>query len=232
MRAQPALAPRTALTPAIAAIHASGSWMNALDEGRDTLRAMGGVQHFTADQEIFADGDDAELFFKVVSGVVRTCKFLSDGRRQIEAFYGAGDVFGFEAGERYSLTAEAVSDCNLVSYRRRSVQAAAPRDEILSGQLISYAMHSVAHAQKHAFLLGRRSAAEKVASFLLDWAPRSGGALVTLAMSRQDIADYLGLTIETVSRTLSQMERDGLIIIPSAREIRLVGRQALEDLTA
>ena len=135
MRVQPALAPRTTLSPAVAAFHSRGSWMNALDEGRDTLRAVGGVQHFTPDQEIFADGDDAELFFKVVSGVVRTCKFLSDGRRQIEAFYAAGDVFGFEAGEIYSVTAEAVSDCNLVSYRRRSVQAAAPRDEILSGHI-------------------------------------------------------------------------------------------------
>ena len=231
MRAQTALSTRGTASPAIAAIHA-GSWMNALDEGRDALRAVGGVQRFTADQEIFAEGDSAEVFFKVESGVVRTCKFLSDGRRQIEAFYVAGDVFGLEAGDHYSLSAEAVSACNLISYRRRSVEAAAPRDEILAVQLISYAMHSIAGAQKHALLLGRRSAAEKVASFLLDWSRRSKGALITLAMSRQDIADFLGLTIETVSRTLSQMERDGLIIIPSAREIRLVNRQVLEDLTA
>jgi CRP/FNR family nitrogen fixation transcriptional regulator len=204
-------------------------WMNALDEGREALKA-GAVQRFGQDQEIFAEGNEAELFFRVVSGVVRTCKFLSDGRRQIEAFYGPGDVFGFELGELRSLSAEAVSDCNLVAYRRRGVEAAAPRDEILSRQLLSFAMHSVASAQGHALLLGRRSAAEKVAVFLLECPLRNG--IISLAMSRQDIADYLGLTIETVSRTLSQMERDRLIEIPNARQILLKNRDALEDLIA
>lgn len=206
------------------------SWVAALDEGRDTLR-VGAVLHFGADREIFTEGAGAETFYKVVSGTVRTCKFLSDGRRQIEAFYTAGDVFGFEMAEAHLLSAEAVTECNLVAYRRKGVEAAAMQDSVLARQLFSYAMHSVTSAQTHAFLLGRRAAAEKVAVFLLGWAGRGAAtATVELPMSRQDMADYLGLTIETVSRTLSQMEREGLIAIPNARQIRLLRREALEDL--
>ena len=227
MLAQSATRVSTSVLPA-----ARPSWMAALDEGRDTLRA-GAIQHFGPDREIFAEGDNAETFYKVVSGTVRTCKFLSDGRRQIEAFYTAGDVFGFEVGDAHLLTAEAVSECNLIAYRRRGVEAAAMQDGVLARQLFSYAMHSVTNAQTHAFLLGRRAAAEKVAVFLIGWASRNGAELaIDLPMSRQDMADYLGLTIETVSRTLSQMERERIIAIPNARQIRLLRREALEDLTA
>jgi len=208
------------------------SWIAALDEGRDALRA-GAVLHFRPDREIFADGDSADVFFKVVSGTVRTCKFLSDGRRQIEAFYGPGDVFGFEPNGVHRLSAEAVSECNLIAYRRRGVEAALIEDGELARQLLNYALHSATDAQAHAFLLGRRAAAEKVAAFLLEWAARDGAAaVIALPMSRQDMADYLGLTIETVSRTLSQFERDGLISIPNARQIRVLSREALENLTA
>lgn len=220
---------RTVLSPA-AALVARTSAIAALDEGREVLR-VGAVSHIVADREVFAEGDAPDVFFKIVSGTVRTCKFLSDGRRQIEAFYTAGDVFGFELEEARTLGAEAVSDCNLITYRRRGVEAAALHDETLARQLLSYAMQGVGHAQKHAFLLGRRAAVEKVATFLLTWAARHGRhGQLELPMSRQDMADYMGLTIETVSRTLSQMERDGLIAIPNARQIRLLSRQALEDL--
>jgi CRP/FNR family nitrogen fixation transcriptional regulator len=208
------------------------SWMAALDGQGDALRA-GAVQHFHADQEIFCEGDGADLFFKVVSGTIRTCKFLSDGRRQIEAFYSEGEVFGFELAGAHRFSAEAVSDCNLIAYRRRGVEAAALQDRELSRQLLSYALHSATDAQAHAFLLGRRAAAEKVAAFLLDWAQRRGETQnISLPMSRQDMGDYLGLTIETVSRTLSQFERDGLIAIPNARHIRLLRKEMLEELVA
>ena len=224
MLAQTATRISTPVQPA-----ARPSWVAALDEGRDTLRA-GAVLHFGADREIFAEGDGAETFYKVVSGTVRTCKFLNDGRRQIEAFYTAGEVFGFEMDDVHLLSAEAVTECNLIAYRRKGVEMAATQDSVLARQLFSYAMHSVTSAQTHAFLLGRRAAAEKVAVFLLGWTGRSAAAAIELPMSRQDMADYLGLTIETVSRTLSQMEREGLIAIPNARQIRLLRREALEEL--
>jgi CRP/FNR family transcriptional regulator, nitrogen fixation regulation protein len=202
-------------------------------ERGSALGMAGAVLHFGQDREIYSEGADADLFFKVVSGVVRTCKFLSDGRRQIDAFYKAGDVFGFELGGQHGLWAEAVCDCTLVSYRRRGLETLAANDGGLMAQLFSYAMQSLARAQEHALLLGRRSATEKVAAFLIDCVDESaGGKIVNLAMTRQDIADYLGLTIETVSRTLSQLERDALIEIPAARQIHLKNPSALRELNA
>lgn len=193
----------------------------------------GGTMHFSADQEIYAEGDEATTFFKVVSGVVRTCKFLSDGRRQIDAFYGEGEIFGFEAGSEHRLSAEAVSDCTVVPYRRRGFDTLAGRDERVAGQMFSYVMRCLERSQDHSLLLGRRSASQKLAAFLLEMAARRPGCtIIDLAMTRQDIADYLGLTIETVSRTLSQFEREGLISLSSARRVNLTDMRGLRDLNS
>jgi CRP/FNR family nitrogen fixation transcriptional regulator len=166
----------------------------------------------------------------VVSGVVRVCKFLNDGRRQIEAFHVAGDVFGLELSDAHVFTAEAVSECTLIAYRRRNVEKLAEVDRSVGRQLLQYAMLNFAQAQQHALLLGRRGAAEKVASFLLSWA--KDRHVLSLAMTRQDIADFLGLTIETVSRSFSQFERDGLITLLNAREVQLKNIDALQELAA
>jgi CRP/FNR family nitrogen fixation transcriptional regulator len=217
--------------PAISAILTRGPWTKGSIGAPDhdgALNIAGPVVHFAHDREIYGEGDAAEFYFKVISGVVRTCKFLSDGRRQIDAFYIAGDVFGLEAGAEYTLSAEAVCDCSVVSYRRRNIGNMAASDIGLSQQFLSYAMRGLARAQEHALLLGRRSALEKVAAFLIEWAGYSPDSkVVSLAMTRQDIADYLGLTIETVSRTLSQLERDCVIEV-AARLIRLTNRTALQ----
>ncbi len=200
---------------------------------------VGSVHNFLQDHEIFAEGANAEFFYKVVSGVVRTCKFLVDGRRQIDAFHIPGDIFGLEAGSEYSLSAEAVSECTVIVYRKNKLDLLAVGDRNLSQELLDFAMRGMARAQEHSLLLGRRSAVEKVAGFLLGWAGKSSHrgmagnqGMVTLAMTRQDIADYLGLTIETVSRTLSQLERDHVIELPSARQIHLRNLDTLEDLAA
>ena len=109
----------------------------------------------------------------------------------------------------------------------------AQKDERISQQLLKYAMQNLAQAQMHSLLLARRGAAEKVASFLLDWQVRSNREnVIHLAMTRQEIADYLALTIETVSRSLSQFERDGVIALPNTRELRLLNTDALEELAA
>jgi cAMP-binding proteins - catabolite gene activator and regulatory subunit of cAMP-dependent protein kinases len=164
---------------------------------------------------------------------VRTCKFLNDGRRHIEAFQREGDVFGFEAGTAYRLTAEAVTDCSLIAYRRKGVEQLAAASETLSQQLFGYFMQGMTRAQEHALILGRRSAIERVGAFLHEAAQQSpDGRTISLAMDRRDIADYLGLTIETVSRTLSQLERDGLIAIPVSRQIRVQKPARLQDLVA
>jgi CRP/FNR family nitrogen fixation transcriptional regulator len=196
-----------------------------------SFRAPGTVQHFAPDRQIFADGEASEHFYRVVSGVVRACKYLSDGRRQIEAFYVAGDMFGLEADTRHSLTTEAVNDATVVSYRRNAVEAAARKDAALSAQLMSATMRALGHARNHSLVLNRRCAAEKLASFLIECAARTFDEdTILLPMTRQDIADYLGLTIETVSRTMTQMERDRLIALSNTRQVHLRNRSALEDL--
>jgi CRP/FNR family nitrogen fixation transcriptional regulator len=200
----------------------------------ETLRSIGTVISAAEGEEVFAEGDDTDHFYKVISGVVRVCKFLSDGRRQIEAFHVEGEVFGLELGDSRTMSAEAVGDCTLVAYRRRGAESLAQKDESVGRQLFQYAMLNLAHAQDHSLLLARRGASEKVAAFLLGWARQlsASGKLIGLAMSRQDIADYLGLTIETVSRSLSQMERQGVIALPSLREVRLNNIEALKVLAA
>jgi CRP/FNR family transcriptional regulator, nitrogen fixation regulation protein len=187
----------------------------------------GQVLNFAQDSEIYAECSEVRSFYKVVSGVVRTCKFLSDGRRQIEGFHSAGDIFGLELGDSHGMSAEAVSDCTIVAYRWRGLSAAAARNEQMAPQVFHFAMQCLQRAQQHALLLGRRSAAQRVAAFLVEMADDEEPATVHLAMTRQDIADYLGLTIETVSRTLSQFERDQLITLPSTRHVVLGDRDAL-----
>jgi CRP/FNR family nitrogen fixation transcriptional regulator len=194
---------------------------------------LGSVHNFTQDHEIYSEGASADYFYKVVSGVVRTCKFLVDGRRQIDAFHIPGDVFGLESAQEYRLSAEAVTDCTVVAFRKSKLESLAASDRSVSQELLAFAMDSMIRAQEHSLLLGRRGAVEKVAGFLLDWSEKSASqGTVSLAMTRQDIADYLGLTIETVSRTLSQLERDSVIELPSARQIRVRNLDTLEDLAA
>jgi CRP/FNR family nitrogen fixation transcriptional regulator len=202
-----------------------------LPEARDGLELSGVVMHFAPERQIYAEGDDARSFYKVVSGVVRTCRFLNDGRRQIDAFHMEGEVFGFEAGADHRMTAEAVSDCTVIVYRRRGLEAMVLQDERLGRWFFSHTMACLAVSREHSLLLGRGSAAQKIAAFLQEIADREGNEnLVDLPMSRQDIADYLGLTIETVSRTLSQLERDSTIALPTARRIVLKDRRALRAL--
>jgi len=221
------------LSPAaMGAVEARMAWM-ANQDALEPLRTAGTVVHVAQGREIFAEGDDTDLFYRVVSGVVRACKFLNDGRRQIEAFHVTGDLFGLELNEERLMSAEAVSDCTLICYRRRSVETLAQKDQTVSRQLFQYAMQNMASAQAHSLLLGRRGAVEKLAAFLMGWAKQSANKRVLhLAMTRQDIADYLGLTIETVSRSLTQLERDNVIAIPSTREVRILNSDALEDLAA
>lgn len=197
------------------------------------LPTAAGVLHVAADAEVYAEADDATAFYKVVRGVVRTCKFLQDGRRQIESFYEEGEVFGFEPGSVYRMTAEAVTDCSLIAYRRKGIEQLAAGNEVIAHQVFGYLMDGMTRAQDHALLLGRRSAVERVGVFLHDAARRAAdGRTIKLVLTRQDIADYLGLTIETVSRTLSQLEREAVIALPTARHIEVEDARWLEQLSA
>lgn len=195
---------------------------------------LGPMRAYRKDEEIFAEGDDADHFYKVASGVVRTYKLLSDGRRQIDAFHLAGEVFGADVGGVRRFTAEAVGEVSLVFYRSRLIEAPALCDPALVRDVLAATMESLARAQEHMLLLGRKSATQKVATFLLGLAERmTSDQTIDLPMSRIDIADHLGLTIETVSRSLTQFERDGVISLPANRRVVVLkDRAALRRLRA
>lgn len=180
--------------------------------------AVSGVRRtFDRGEEIFAEGEPCGIFYKVVSGTVRTGKLLADGRRQIDTFHFPGDVFGLESGETHRFSAEAVDKVMLLAYRRSNFGGLVQNDPAFGEQIMVSMLNSLDRAHDHMVLLGRKSALEKMATFLLEIAARRANAnRAELPMQRSDIADHLGLTIETVSRTLTQMVRDGLIRMADA----------------
>jgi CRP/FNR family transcriptional regulator, nitrogen fixation regulation protein len=197
-----------------------------------SLELMGAPISFTRNEEIYGENEPADYLYKVVSGAVRTYKVLSDGRRQIGAFYLPGDMFGFETGAVHSFSAEAISNARVLVIKRSMVAALAARDHAMAQQLLGVTTRELARAQNHIMLL-IKTAQERVAAFLLEMADRvAGGNEVDLPMSRQDIADYLGLTIETISRTLTHLENAAAIALPTSRRIVLRNRVALGQLNS
>jgi len=182
--------------------------------------------------EICGEGEPVEFVYEIVSGAVRTVKVLSDGRREIGGFYFAGDIFGFEDDNEHSLSAEAVVASTVRVIRRRRLVHLAADDRKLAEELLTMAMHEAARAHRHALMLAM-TAQERVNDFVLEMAERiSVGDLLRLPMSRQDIADYLGLTMETVSRTITGLTVASTISLPYSRTIMLRNRSALEQAMA
>ena len=193
---------------------------------------IGAPMRFARNSEIFGEDEPAEYLYQVISGAVRTYRMLDDGRRQIGAFYLPGDVFGFEAGDAHQSTAEAISDAQILLVRRSSVLARAEHEKSFAKQLWMLTVRELQRVQQHSLVL-IKSAEERVAGFLLEMAGRSAReAAVELPMSRQDIADYLGLTIETVSRTFTHFVQSGTIALETSRRIRFCNRAALSRLDA
>ncbi len=185
----------------------------------DDWSALGIVQGFPRNAEIFAEGDPADRVYKVRSGAVRVTRLLSDGRRQIVGFCLPGDVFALEPRSEHRFGAEAIVDCQLLAFPRRTLEARARADGTFAQKLFELTADALARAQEHMVLLGRKTAMERIATFLTDMAERcDDGGRIRLPMSRSDVADFLGLTIETVSRTLTQLEREGAIALPNARQ--------------
>jgi CRP/FNR family transcriptional regulator, nitrogen fixation regulation protein len=200
----------------------------------ETLSLMGATLSFARNNEIYGEDEPADYIYMVRSGAVRTYKLLSDGRRQIGGFHLAGDVFGLEAGSTHYFTAEAISNSQVVMVKRSAVEALAARDGDVAREILKFTARDLDLARSHLMLLGRKNALERVATFLLEMAERADAdAVVDLPMSRQDIADYLGLTIETVSRTLTQLESNAAIELPTCRRhILLRNRSILRRLNA
>jgi CRP/FNR family transcriptional regulator, nitrogen fixation regulation protein len=179
------------------------------------------VVFYSANKEIYGQDGRATALYQVEFGAVRIYRLLSDGRRQISAFHVAGEVFGFEADGHHHFFAEAVCNSAIRVYRQ-------PIGADVAAAVLPLALEALVRAQEHLLVIGRQNAAERVAAFLLDLFERQGGLpQVELAMSRTDIGDYLGLTIETVSRVFSKFRAKGYIRLKGARLVELVKSEAL-----
>jgi CRP/FNR family transcriptional regulator, nitrogen fixation regulation protein len=189
---------------------------------------------FLGGQEIHGQGEPADGIYEVQRGAVRSYKTLSDGRRQICAFHLQDDIFGWENGLNYRFTAEAIVDTTVRVVRRQMLEYVAASDVQVTYNLLSMATKTLEHAENQMMLLGRRNSLEKVAAFLLEMDRRlSRTGVLALPMTRRDIADYLGLTVETVSRELSQLRASGTLMFSenNQRRIVLIDRQKLQGLT-
>lgn len=189
------------------------------------------VKEFTYEkgESIYRQNAAAEYMYQVKTGAVRTYKLLSDGRRQIGAFHLAGDIFGLET-EQHRFTAEAIIETRVLLVRRSRLADYSLQDPAVAGRLLSMTTANLRHVEDRLLLLGRKSSVEKVAAFLVEMDKRlAAHKVLALPMSRRDIADYLGLTLETVSRALAKLHRAGVLkfIGNTQREIAIVDRQGL-----
>jgi len=197
----------------------------ALDEIADRISVSAG-------ETLIDEGETAHHLFNITSGSVRIYKLLPDGRRQITGFLFAGDFIGLAAGEDYAFSAEAIEDATLCRFRKREYRALVRDCPELEAALLARATHELAAAQNQMLLLGRKTARERIASFLLDLPARdpirpSIDHHVRLPMTRMEIADYLGLTIETVSRELTKLKTSGLIRMLSLNELKIESPEQL-----
>jgi len=196
------------------------------------LQISGKSVRLCAGERVYTEGDKVIALFMVQSGAVRACRHGRDGRRQIDAFYREGDMIGLENGACYSHSAEALCD-TIVAPHPPYGAGTTPDGDGVSRAVLAHAMAALARAQAHVVLLGHRTAGAKLSVFLLDWAGAlSAPGKVTLPMPRHDIADYLGITAETVSRELHEMQRQGLVKLLSSRQILLADPAGLRRLCA
>ncbi len=224
MSAQTAL--RSNLESAIGRMPAAGHELSG------SIELIGAPMSFDRNEEIYGEEEPADYLYKVLTGTVRTSKVLADGRRQVGGFYQTGDIFGLEIGDEHAFSAEAITQCDVLVIRRSALVALADKDHDVARLLWTLTGNELRRVQDHILLLVK-SAQERVAGFLLEMAKRGcAGNAVELPMSRQDIADYLGLTIETVSRTLTHLENTSAIELPTSRRIVLRNRGALSRLNS
>jgi CRP/FNR family transcriptional regulator, nitrogen fixation regulation protein len=199
------------------------------------IQEYGANLHFVHNETIFSQDDPAEQVYRIVGGTVRLCRYMPDGRRYIVDFLLSGDLMGFVESPDLPVSAEAVNEVTLVAFPRIYFDRLAEENPSVRTQLLCHLSANLLTAQQHLFVLGCQKARERVASFLLRLADRTDlarGDRLDLPMSRQDIADHLGLTIETISRTITGLRSDGTVLIPNASQIILRDMAALRALAA
>jgi CRP/FNR family transcriptional regulator, nitrogen fixation regulation protein len=207
----------------------------ALGELGELSRARIVLNEFKYDRgtEIYGQAEPADYIYQIVDGAVRSYKLLSDGRRQIGAFHLVGDIFGLENSAAHRFTAEAITDTTVRFIKRCSLQHVAESDALVAIDLLNMTASNLQHAEDHMLLLGRKTSLERVAAFLLEMDRRlTSGGVIALPMCRRDIADYLGLTLETVSRALSLLHGEGVLgfIDQTQRQIVLLNRVRLAEI--
>jgi CRP/FNR family transcriptional regulator, anaerobic regulatory protein len=201
-------------------------------EATSNIMAITSLQKKAAGATIFSEGDAADSVFEVVTGTLRLHKLLPDGRRQVTGFLCAGHLIGLAPEGTWVYTAEAITDVTLCRYRRPAFERLIDTVPGFARRVLTVTSHELRVAQDQMLLLGRKTAAERVASFLLLMAEQQGSEEISVPMGRTDIADYLGLTIETVCRSLSQLKRSELIELPTHGHIVIRNRDELEELAA
>jgi CRP-like cAMP-binding protein len=185
----------------------------------EALEPRGIAMQAERNEEIVAQDETATHCYLIVTGCVRTAQLMEDGRRQVGEFLFAGDLFGWEALDTHDFSAEAVTPVTLRRYARRDVEALADQDRDVARRLREISARRARSGREHMVLLGRGTASERIAAFLLNMAERlaqDGRSRIELPMSRSDMGDYLGLTIETVCRRLTQLRHDGTIMVKGA----------------
>jgi len=197
----------------------------------EAMDRLGVRMAFAKDEEVYAQDEPAELMYRVISGMVRTTRLMSDGRRQIGEFYAPGQLFGLEAGPMHRYSAEALC-ASTVQVIRRSIVRTHLAEGDLERAIWDTTQRELERAQDHLMVLGRKTACERVASFLMHLAQDGGSEAVDMPMGRQDMADYLGLTIETVSRMLTQLQSSKIVEFASCRKFRVQKWDVLERLAA
>lgn len=202
------------------------------------LRRLGTMQHLQAGQPIFHEGDPARRVFMVTFGSLKIYTLLGDGRRQVTGFMFPGDFLGISLEGEYAFTVEALETAELWWFSRDGFARFVEQHPAIEHELYRMSAHELAAAQKQMVLLGRKTAAERLASFFLELLRRhervSGAParVIDLPMSRLDIADYLGLTKETVSRMLAELRQRGLIRLAQQNRVEVLDRERLDDVAA
>jgi CRP/FNR family transcriptional regulator, nitrogen fixation regulation protein len=209
-----------------------GSRQRALGELGELSRARVILNEFKYNRgtEIYGEAEPADYIYQIIDGSVRSYKLLPDGRRQIGAFHLAGDIFGLENGPVHRFTTEAIVDTTVRLMKRSSLEHLAQKDALVALDLLNMTTSNLQHAEDHMLLLGRKTSLERVAAFLLEMDRRlTPVGVVALPMSRRDIADYLGVTLETVSRSLSYLHGKGVLAFlgHTQRQIVLLDRVRL-----
>lgn len=202
------------------------------------MGASTAIRRLKAGETLYVEGESADYCYEIVAGVMKEYNTLEDGRRQVAEFYNPGDMFGFSEGADQLHTAEAITACTVRCYPSDAFMKTVSTSPALSASFLDTLMTRLHRARERMVMIGRMSAMQRVATFLLRLADDQNTttsarlAQIHLAMSRQDIADHLGLTIETVCRTLTELKKQEIVVMESARIFAIADLESLEAVAA